>query len=306
MTQETTETPPAGRWDSLIGELHTLRESSGSPSYDALTRRLIAHRVAAGQDEHVARIAKSSVHDAFRYGRSRINRSLVLELVQVMDGDPSLVDEWIAQCKQPPPAPAPETPPAPTTPHVVALAVGCVALNLMCRQFVDFFHLPLYLDMIGTAVVAITLGPWRGAAVGATTNIVGVVVSGWVSLPFAVVNVVGALVWGYGVRRWGMGRTLPRFFLLNVCAALACSAFAIPILLALDGESFRDGHGLVTDAVRQTVGNPYVAAVISNLFTSTADKIISGFIALVIVSALPLAFRQGFELVGATDHVADL
>src|SRR5690606_987196 len=94
---------------------------------------------------------------------------------------------------------------------VLLLMAGCVAINFVGREFVDLLHLPLYLDMVGTAIAAMALGPWRGAAVGATTNLVGVIGSGWVSLPFMLVNVVGALAWGYGVRRWDLGRTLLRF-----------------------------------------------------------------------------------------------
>src|SRR5690606_28147164 len=77
-----------------------------------------------------------------------------------------------------------------------ALMLGCVAVNLLGREFVDLLNLPVYLDMVGTALAAIVLGPWRGAAVGATTNLAGLFISGIASAPFAVVNVVGALVWG--------------------------------------------------------------------------------------------------------------
>ena len=51
--------------------------------------------------------------------------------------------------------------------------------------------------MIGTMVTAVILGPWWGALVGAITNIVNSFISGPISLPFALCNVVGALVWGY-------------------------------------------------------------------------------------------------------------
>ena len=308
MTEQARATP-SGPWDPLIFELHALRKACGSPSYDTLTRRLIAQRMADGLDEHAARIAKSSVHDAFRYGRSRINGELVRELVRVMDSDPVVVDEWVARCEPSvnshwsrPAAENPE-PPAPLpASHALALAVACVALNMGGRVFVDFFHLPLYFDMIGTAIAAIALGPWKGAAVGATTNIVGIIGSGWVSLPFGLVNIAGALVWGYGVRQWGMGKTLPRFFLLNVIAAVTCSLVAVPILLAVYGDSLRHGHDMVTQMVEESISYVVAAVSFSNLITSLADKLISGFVALVAVSALPASFRQGFDLVVATDN----
>lgn len=299
-----------GRWDSLITELHHLREAAGSPSYEALTRSLIRQRMAEGQSEHQARIAKSSVHDAFRFGRSRINETLVRELVCVLGGDAAVVTTWVRACDPPAPSAwAPRTAPGADEPlptadlesapvrQQVFLALACVALNLAGREFVDYFHLPVFLDMVGTAVAAIALGPWKGAGVGAATNIVGIIGSGWISLPFALVNVVGALMWGYGVRRWGMGRTLPRFFLLNVLTAVACSVIAVPIILAFLSPELRVGHDAITVAVSDSINGFAAAVSFANLVTSLGDKLVSGFAALVVVSALPVPLRSGVDLV---------
>ena len=290
-----------------------------------MTRRLIDQRIADGMDEHAARIAKSSVHDAFRLGRSRINLPLVREFARVLGADPSVVDEWVAACQpvtapvtapatdpvtDPVPAalPAPEStqeepaapPPAKAatvTRHVVLLLVACVALNLVGREFVDFFQFPIYLDMVGTAIVAITLGPWRGAGVGLVTNLIGAIGSGWISIPFALVNIVGALVWGYGVRAWGMGRTLGRFFLLNLMTAFACTVVAVPILVTVVGDRLEPGQITIRLLVEEAWGNVAGAVPFSNLMTSSADKLISGFFALVVISILPVGLRSGLPLV---------
>lgn len=310
--QETTGEQTRGRWDPLINELHKLREACGTPSYETLTRKLIEQRLGDGQDEHSARIAKSSVHDAFRFGRSRINEALVVELVRVMDGDPSAVRTWVAACSQtsssawsPPPSVTPETQSVPvsavTIKQQLVLAFACIALNLIGREFVDFFHLPVFLDMTGTAVAAIALGPWRGAAVGGLTNIVGVIGSGWISVPFALVNIVGALIWGYGVRRWGMGRTLPRFFTLNVSVAFACSVVAVPVILAFLGPDLRIGHDAITVAVSESIDGFAAAVTFANIISSLGDKLVSGFVALVAVSSLPLAFRARSQLIFVAD-----
>ena len=293
----------AGRWDSVLIELNQLRIRAGEPSYAELTRRLIQHRVANGLDLHAAHISKSSVHDAFRVGRTRINVPLIRELVQVLDGEPALVDRWLTQdppartavtaVEEPEAGVATEATPLP---HRGALSVGlmvaCLALNLLGREFVDFFAFPIYLDMAGTAVAAIALGPWHGVAVGLSTNVLGAVGSGLISLPFAVVNAVGALVWGYGVRRWSLGRTLPRFLMLNLVTAVACSATAVPILLATAGGRLRAGHDAITVLVQDAIGSTATAVAFSNVLTSSADKLISGFVALVAISALPAAFGR--------------
>lgn len=300
-----------GPWDPLIAHLHELRAAAGTPSYQEIARRVSAQRIADGQDEHAARIAKSSVHDTFRFGRVRINEALVREIVRALDGDPTQVRSWVAACQERPadppaavaePAPLPERPstePLPAGPSArqqVLLIVACLALNLAGREFVDFFRLPFYLDMVGTAIAAIALGPWRGAAVGGLTNVVGIIGSGWISLPFALVNITGALLWGYGVRRWGMGRSLPRFFALNVATAVACSVVAVPIIVTFLGEELRVGRDVITELASESIDTFILAISFSNLLTSTGDKLVSGFVALVVVSALPAALRAGARL----------
>ncbi|MDP3969866.1 MAG: hypothetical protein Q8Q02_16495 [Nocardioides sp.] len=109
--------------------------------------------------------------------------------------------------------------------------------------------------------------------------------SGWVSLPFAAVNVVGALVWGYGVHRYGMGRTIRRFLALCVLVALACTAVAAPIVvLVFDGTT---GHGTdLTTATFQASLNQLAASALSaNLLFSLVDKLLSGFLALAVLEA---------------------
>ena len=124
--------------------------------------------------------------------------------------------------------------------------------------------------MTGTAIAAMALGPCWGALVGGVTNLLGVASSGPASLPFGLVNVAGALVWGYGVRRFGLGRTLPRFFSLNLLVALVCSAVAVPILLLLFSGS--TGHG--QDGIGATILE------------------LSGFVALVAIASHPLSLRS--------------
>lgn len=295
-------TPRDGRWDHLIERLHELRNQAGAPSYAELAQRVAEQRIADGMDAHRARIAKSSVHDAFRFGRTRINVTLTEELVRAMGAEPSAVALWVREslvvhASRTAGGPAEEPPStASDRRQVVLLLLGCLALNLGGRVFVDYFHLPIYLDMVGTAVAAIALGPWRGAGVGVATNLIGVIGSGWVSIPFGLVNVAGALVWGYGVRRWHLGRSLPRFFGLNILAALVCSLLAVPIIVTVYGHDLRAGHDVITNLVEDSVHTFLIAVSFSNVLTSLADKLISGFVALVAVSALPLALRTRAEL----------
>lgn len=288
-------------WDRITEELQAYRSSVGAPGYGDIAKRISEAREAQGMSVHAARVPRTTVYDSFRLGRSKVNLPFYREIAKALGASDAEVDEWLRRCRGEEEAPQEVAPPP--LAQVLLVMAGCLALNMVGRLVVDGLHLPIYLDMVGTALAAITLGPWRGAAVGATTNLVMAATSGWVSIPFTLVNVAGALVWGYGVKRYGMGRSLPRFFALSVAAAVVCSFIAVPIVIALNGESFKDAHGVVVDLMHKTFPNLWVASSAANLFTSLLDKLVSSFVALVGLSMLPLAFRQGSKVILADPEV---
>lgn len=294
-------------FDDIAEGLQARRAAAGSPSYAEIALRIARLREERGGPDAHARPARTTVYDAFRAGRRRLDTTLVLDIVRALGADEAEVGEWSQRCREahlgdssvlvarnapptPEPEPEPEARPEPVAPPSVLAALvvclGCVAVNLVGRLLVvEIDTIPLYLDMVGTAVAAVILGPWWGAGVGFSTNMLGVGISGGDSVPFAVVNVAGALVWGYGVRRLRMGSTLPRFFALNCLAALACSLLAVPIILALGDTG--NGADEVTDSFLVIVESLWLAVASSNVLTSLADKTISGFVALLAVDVLP-------------------
>lgn len=295
-------------WDRLALELQTYRASVGNPSYAEIAQRITAHRVARGATPEAARIARTTVYDACRTGRKRLDLDLYREIGAALGANDGEVEAWLRRARlveEPAteavapvePASAEHASAGPASVRsVLLLMAGCVGINFVGREFVDLLHLPLYLDMVGTAIAAMALGPWRGAAVGATSNLVGVIGSGWVSLPFMLVNVAGALAWGYGVRRWGLGRTLIRFLGLNALVALLCSLIAVPILLVL-GDTIDHGLDAITDNLAEFTDRVGVALGLANLMSSVGDKVLSGFVALVVISMLPAGLRRGSGLV---------
>lgn len=85
--------------------------------------------------------------------------------------------------------------------EVLPLLVFGVLINL-AGPFLNnqILGIPLvFMDMSGTAVVALLLGPWWAAAVGLLANAFnGLAFSSY--FPFGIVNIMGGLVWGYWFR----------------------------------------------------------------------------------------------------------
>lgn len=292
--------------DRLALDLQELRGRAGDPSYAEIVARIGQQRRAAGAPAQ-SRPGRTTVYDAFRTGRRRVDVALVLEIVRALGADEDEVEAWRERCRdavRPHEVPAPATTPtqdlAPRggARSVLLTLVLCLLANLLGRGMVDLLHLPLYLDMVGTAIAAVLLGPWWGAGVGAATNVLGSVISGPASLAFIPVNVVGALVWGYGVRH-GWGRSAARFLVLSMAVGVACTLVAAPIvLLVFGGYTFLHAEDTLTRTIVGHVGHLGVAVFASNLITSLADKVISGFVGLAVVEGLSRS--DGHELAAAS------
>jgi energy-coupling factor transport system substrate-specific component len=331
------------RWTPLASELRRLRSDAGDPSFQTIAARVRDARLAAGESPAGARVARSTVYDCFRDGRTRMSLPLVREIALALGVPEDGVDDWVAAARAPtgpaveaperpeePPAPVEpsgegETPSDPSPPagagpltsaeepaeepaespgapgRTVGLAVlaGCVALNLAGLWFVAATDVPFFLDMAGTAVAAIALGPWRGVLVAVLTSVIGLGTTAPEELGFVVVNVAGALLWGYGVRSWGLGRTLPRFLTLNLGVGAVCTALAVPVLLLVAGTEPRGPQDQLTVTFAATLGTYVGGLVVANLVASLVDKLVAGFVALVAVSALPVSLRRDCGLVVA-------
>lgn len=298
-------------FDRIAADLNLLRLEAGEVSYAEIVRRIGRHRESGGVPPTAARPARTTVYDAFRTGRSRVNAQLVGEIVRALGAGEDEVMHWEQRCIRarhggrrartvPSPAAVPTPVPAADPPRTPApapdpqrrrsraawslcLVVACLGMNYTGHAAVEWLALPLFLDMVGTAVAAIVLGPWHGVAVAALTNVLGVSVNGPMALPFGAVNVAGALVWGFGARSARFNRSLPRYFTLNALTAVACTVVAAPLLLALfQGETGHAGDALTHTFT--TMGEPLVLAVFqANLFTSVLDKLIAGFVALAVL-----------------------
>ncbi|WP_298038563.1 hypothetical protein [uncultured Microbacterium sp.] len=300
--------------DDIARALVQHRAHSGLVSYAEIASRISAYRQENGTAAHQASVAKTTVYDAFRIGRARIDPDLIADIVRALGADEETTRLWRtraanAQRTAPTAAPtasetaavptapvtAPAAKPKPTAPPAfiapalsfrqlllpaATLMTAAIMINVIGAGAVTFLSLPLYLDMIGTAWAAIALGPWYGAIVGVFSTAASVGVNSHDAIPFVLVNVAGALVWGYGARSFGMARSLRRYLSLNVIVAIVCSLVALPLILLLFSGMTGHEADSVTDALR-AIGAPLPLAVfVSDLLTSLTDKLFSGFLAL--------------------------
>lgn len=181
---------------------------------------------------------------------------------------------------------------------IVAL---CAALNLFGGFAAKSLAIPVvYLDTVGTFVAAVILGPWWGAAAGAAYNVVASLTFDPGTWPFAVVSVVVALLWGYGIRRLGLGRSAWSFFGLGIVVAVVSAVAASPIVLWLYGGATGSASDAITFLFELVGLDQGISVFLSNLVSNSADKLIAGSIGLALVQALPEEYLAGLRLPART------
>jgi energy-coupling factor transport system substrate-specific component len=179
--------------------------------------------------------------------------------------------------------------------ELVVVRLG-VALNLVIGQVAAALLLPVYLDTVGTILVAALVGPRAAIVAGLTSQVLNAVLSGnFTWLPFGVVQIVIA-VYAAAAARAGVFRRLatavPAGFLLGLVAA-GCAA---PIAYYLFGGVTAGGVSLVTTVLRAS-GVPLQAAVfLSSFSTDVLDKSLVFALITVVLRSLPRQMAVRFPM----------
>lgn len=180
----------------------------------------------------------------------------------------------------------------------LALIPRAVAINLALGAIVAALKLPVYLDSVGTILVAALVGPLAGMVTGAASNCVLGVLSSPVFFAFIPVTlVIGALA---GVAaRLGAFRSAGTAALAGVFIGIASALTSVPIVIALFGGLTASGTGIVTIAARAVLHVSVArAAEIASLSTDLIDKPLSCALVALLLARLPRHLTGRFGVRG--------
>jgi signal transduction histidine kinase/DNA-binding response OmpR family regulator len=160
------------------------------------------------------------------------------------------------------------------------LMAGAIVLNIVLGQLVQrVLQLPLYLDSVGTILIAALLGPLAGSIAGALSNLIwGVVFSVPQIMPFAFTAAVIGWAAGLAVSMGAFAnvwRVLGAGVLIGVLAALVSA----PIAAYVFGGTTGVGTDQLTSYFRATSANVLQAVTVQGLLADPLDKAISFLIA---------------------------
>ncbi|HEX6966257.1 MAG TPA: hypothetical protein VF166_10685 [Gemmatimonadaceae bacterium] len=175
----------------------------------------------------------------------------------------------------------------------LALIPRAVALNLALGAVVQALKLPVYLDSVGTILVAALVGPWAAIVTGVVSNaVLGLLSSPTLFAFIPVAAVIGGLA---GVAaRLGVFRSVAAATVTGAVIGAAAGLASVPILLALFGGVTASGTGLITLALRAMHLPLPVAAAIASTSTDVVDKALSCALVALVIARLPRRLTARF------------
>ena len=182
---------------------------------------------------------------------------------------------------------------------LIPIAVG---INLIGGTLSSTLKLPLFLDMIGTTVIACLSGPWVAALCGLLTNVFLALVANPVYLPYALSSVLCGLVIGYMVKPGLFKRIWGVVLVWLACALVNTVTASLITVLVYGGATGVNGTSVLTAALVVAVKNIVISVLSSSMLENLIDKGITVLIAYVIVRRIPKRFLSQYALDGSEDQ----
>lgn len=176
---------------------------------------------------------------------------------------------------------------------LIPIAVG---INLIGGTLCSTLKLPLFLDMIGTIVVACLSGPWVAALCGLLTNVFLALVANPVYLPYSIVSILCGLVTGYMVKAglfkkiWGVVLTWLACTLTNVASA------SIITICVYGGATGVTGSSVLTATLIAATKDIITSVLSSSMIENLVDKGIAFAIAYILVKKIPKRFMSQYAV----------
>ncbi|WP_058234420.1 hypothetical protein [Devriesea agamarum] len=185
------------------------------------------------------------------------------------------------------------------TTRTLVLVPGAIATNIVAGQIVGVSPLPLYLDSLGTVLVAILAGPAAGAATGVLTNLLwGLVTPS--AIPFAAGSALvgcAAGLWARLLLRRRIQSHILRLGLFTVAGGLTgvlTGMLSAPVAAFVFGGGLGVGTGSLVAVLQASGQSMLEAATVQSLISDPLDKALCFLIAVTAAGLLPTRLLARF------------
>ena len=168
---------------------------------------------------------------------------------------------------------------------VILLIPVAIAINIVGGQMTSMLKIPVDLDMIGVLLVDALAGPIPAALTGVLTNLInGIMDPSW--LPYAFCSFFIGISAGL-LSKYNMMNKIWKLAVSGIIIALVATVTATPITVFFFGGATGGGASMIAAGLMAT-GKQILEAVLSvYIVTETIGKMISIFVAYVIIKVIP-------------------
>lgn len=168
---------------------------------------------------------------------------------------------------------------------VILLIPVAIAINIVGGQMTSMLKIPVDLDMIGVLLVGALAGPIPAALTGVLTNLInGIMDPSW--LPYAFCSFFIGISAGL-LSKYNMMNKIWKLAVSGIIIALVATVTATPITVFFFGGATGGGASMIAAGLMAT-GKQILEAVLSvYIVTETIGKMISIFVAYVIIKVIP-------------------
>ncbi len=174
-----------------------------------------------------------------------------------------------------------------------ALIPVAIAINIAIGQIVVTLKLPVYLDSIGTVLVAVICGPWAGAVTGTLSNVIWGLTLDPNAFPWWPVAFFIGFVAGW-CAKFGLFKRWSRIAVAGFLVALTAAIVSTPIGVFIYGGITASGSSFITAYLLQTGQGVWQAVFSTNFLVEPVDKISTAFLAAIIIQGLPKRYLARF------------
>lgn len=162
----------------------------------------------------------------------------------------------------------------------------CIALNLTAGQITASLKIPLYLDSIGTILVAVLIGPWSAIICGTAANLLAAAFGNPSMIFFIPVVIVIGTFTGFLARR-GWFRKWYLVVIGGVLQGVLAALVSAPISAYVFGGVMMAGTDFLVLYFRSVGNNLLNSVLYQGLSSDPADKLVSFLIVFFLTKNLP-------------------
>ncbi|WP_026819145.1 ECF transporter S component [Arthrobacter castelli] len=176
-----------------------------------------------------------------------------------------------------------------TTRAWVLIPIG-IAINFVGATLAEALSLPLFLDSLGTMLIAILAGPWVAGLTGLLGNIIFGITVDPTALAFIPSAVALGLVAGF-LARHGWLKSYLGIVGGGILLALTSTIVSAPIVVMVFGGAGGSGVTAVRAVFMASGAGIWQSVASSQILVDLADKLIQLFIAVTVARAVPSRYR---------------